>query len=215
MCAVSSVRTAASCAVDNTNAVSVIPRRCAASSSSRFSSALIRASIRCCVAATFRAYGNWRTEAIELASWQPRQAEGRHNRRWQQRPARTASSGGQRDGIRRLFAFCLHAHASRRGGSDPQRACPSTEGAGARIRETRGVAPPSPGTPLLTPDAAELAASLRTSRATKSRRRNDFAGATPASRSVGTHRLWGRQRGRRGAIVLRACRPLNRGSQPL
>ena len=31
-----------------------------------------------------------------------------------------------------------------------QRAWPSTEGAGARIREIRGVAPPLPGTPLLT-----------------------------------------------------------------
>ena len=124
-----------------------------------------------------------------------------------------ASSGCRRDGIRGSFAFCLHAHASRRGGSDPQRAWPSAEGAGARIREIRGVAPPLPGTPLMTPDAAEFAASLRTSRATKPRRRNDFAGATLASRSVGTHRRRGRQRGQRGASVLRACRPLSRRSQ--
>ena len=37
------------------------------------------------------------------------------------------------------------------------------------------------------------------------------ANTTPASRSVGTPGPRGRQRGRRGASVLRACRPLSRG----
>ena len=76
-------------------------------------------------------------------------------------------------------ALRLSRVAGRRGGSDPQRAWPSAEGAGARIRELRGVAPPLPGTPLVTPDAAEFAASLRKSHAPKSPRRNDFAGETP------------------------------------
>jgi len=102
-----------------------------------------------------------------------------------------------------------------RGGSDPQRAWPSTEGAGARIREIRGGRSPLTRDPARDPDAAEFAASLRASRAAKSRCRNDFAGATPASRSVETPEGRGRQGGRRGASVLRACRPLSRGSQSL
>ena len=108
------------------------------------------------------------------------------------------------------FALRRRRVAGRRGGSDPQRAWPSAEGAGARIREIRGVAPPLPGTPLVTPNAAEFAAALRKSHATKSLRRHDFTGLTPAiSRSTSGADRGADKGADSGAIVLRACRPLN------
>ena len=49
-----------------------------------------------------------------------------------------------------------------RGGSDPSGPARAAR-RGSRIREIGGVAPPSPATPLLTPDAANIAASRSTS----------------------------------------------------
>ena len=67
----------------------------------------------------------------------------------------------ERDAITRGSRPCGRAGCSitmDEGGATPA-GRPAPQGAGSRLREIRGVAPPSPATPLLTPDAANSAAS--------------------------------------------------------
>lgn len=75
---------------------------------------------------------------------------------------------------------------------------PAPRGAGARRRESEGVAPPSPVTPLLTPDAAKSAASPSTSPRRNVIASQGLCGGASSALFFCETRKWGQQRGQQG-----------------